>query len=85
MTILGWILFGLIVGLVARLLVPGPQPGGLAMTIVLGIVGALLGGWLGQVSGLYPESQFAGFIMAVVGAVVVLLLSRVLLSHRTRL
>jgi uncharacterized membrane protein YeaQ/YmgE (transglycosylase-associated protein family) len=85
MTILAWILFGLIVGLVARLLVPGPQPGGLAMTIVLGIVGALLGGWLGRVSGLYPNSQFAGFLMAVVGAVVVLLLSRALVSHRTRL
>ena len=85
MTILAWILFGLIVGLVARLLVPGPQPGGVAMTIVLGIVGALLGGWLGRVSGLYPDSQFAGFLMAVVGAVVVLLISRVLLSNRTRL
>ncbi len=84
MTILAWILFGLIVGLVARLLVPGPQPGGVAMTIVLGIVGALLGGWLGRVSGLYPDSQFAGFLMAVVGAVVVLLVSRVLLSNRTR-
>ena len=85
MTILAWILFGLIVGLVARLLVPGPQPGGVAMTIVLGIVGALLGGWLGRVSGLYPDTQFAGFIMAVVGAVVVLLISRVFLWNRTRL
>ena len=55
------------------------------MTIVLGIGGALLGGWLGRVSSLYPDSQFAGFLMAVVGAVVVLLISRVLLSNRTRL
>ena len=85
MTILAWILFGLIVGLVARLLVPGPQPGGLAMTIVLGIVGALLGGWLGQLSGLYPDSQFGSFLMSVLGAVVVLLLSRVFLTSRSRL
>jgi uncharacterized membrane protein YeaQ/YmgE (transglycosylase-associated protein family) len=85
MLILAWILFGLIVGLVARLLVPGPQPGGVAMTIVLGIVGALLGGWLGRVSGLYPDTQFAGFIMAVVGAVVVLLISRMFVWNRTRL
>lgn len=82
MTILAWILFGLIVGLVARLLVPGPQPGGLAMTIVLGIVGALLGGWISQVAGLYPNGQAGGFLMAVIGAVVILLLSRTLFFRR---
>ena len=85
MTILAWILFGLIVGLVARLLVPGPQPGGVIATILIGIVGALVGGWLEGVSGLYPNSQFAGFLMAVVGAVVLLLLWRLLFWDRSRL
>jgi uncharacterized membrane protein YeaQ/YmgE (transglycosylase-associated protein family) len=84
-TILAWIIFGLIVGLVARLLVPGPQPGGIAMTIVIGIVGALLGGWLGRVAGWYQEGQAAGFIMAVVGAVILLLIYHVALPRRTRL
>ena len=85
MAILAWILFGLIVGLVARLLVPGPQPGGVLTTILLGIVGAFLGGWLSGVSGLYPNSQLAGFLMAVVGAIVVLLLWRFLFWNRSRL
>ena len=72
MSIVGWILFGLIVGVVAKLLMPGRDPGGLIVTILLGIGGALVGGFLGRVLGWYGEGEPAGFIMAVIGAVVVL-------------
>jgi uncharacterized membrane protein YeaQ/YmgE (transglycosylase-associated protein family) len=82
MDILLWIVFGLVVGLVAKLLMPGHDPGGIILTIVLGIVGALLGGWVGRVMGLYREGEAAGFIMAVVGAVIVLALYRLIAPHR---
>jgi uncharacterized membrane protein YeaQ/YmgE (transglycosylase-associated protein family) len=82
MDILLWILFGLVVGIVAKLLMPGPDPGGIFLTIALGVVGALLGGWLGRVMGLYREGEAAGFIMAVVGAVIVLALYRLAVPGR---
>src|SRR5205823_15018035 len=85
MDILLWIVFGLVVGLVAKLIMPGPDPGGIVLTIVLGIVGAMLGGWLGRVMGLYHEGEAAGFIMAVVGAIIVLGLYRLVLPGRSRL
>lgn len=72
MSILGWILFGLIVGIVAKLIMPGPDPGGMILTILLGIVGALIGGFIGRMLGWYGEGDPVGFIMAVIGAIVVL-------------
>ena len=72
MSILGWILFGLVVGVVAKLLMPGRDPGGMIVTILLGIVGALLGGFIGRLLGWYGESDPVGFIMAVIGAILVL-------------
>ena len=72
MSILGWILFGLIVGIVAKLIMPGPDPGGMIVTILLGIVGALIGGFIGRMLGWYGEGDPVGFIMAVIGAIVVL-------------
>ena len=72
MSIIGWILFGLIVGVVAKLIMPGPDPGGMIVTILLGIVGALIGGFIGRMLGWYGESDPVGFIMAVIGAIVVL-------------
>ena len=72
MSILGWILFGLIVGIVAKLIMPGPDPGGMIETILLGIVGALIGGFIGRMLGWYGEGDPVGFIMAVIGAIVVL-------------
>jgi uncharacterized membrane protein YeaQ/YmgE (transglycosylase-associated protein family) len=84
MDILLWIVFGLVVGLVAKLIMPGPDPGGIIITGVLGIVGALLGGWLGRLFGLYREGDAVGFVMAVLGAVVVLALYRWALPSRTR-
>jgi uncharacterized membrane protein YeaQ/YmgE (transglycosylase-associated protein family) len=76
MDILIWIIFGLVVGVVAKFLMPGHDPGGFILTTVLGIVGALLGGWLGRTLGFYGPGEPAGFILAVVGAVIVLFVYR---------
>jgi uncharacterized membrane protein YeaQ/YmgE (transglycosylase-associated protein family) len=74
--ILGWIVFGLIVGAVAKLLMPGKDPGGIIVTMLLGIVGAIVGGFIGRALGLYSQGQSAGFIMATVGAILVLFIYR---------
>ncbi|HET8563529.1 MAG TPA: GlsB/YeaQ/YmgE family stress response membrane protein [Candidatus Binatia bacterium] len=76
MSILGWIFFGLIVGIVGKLLTPGRDPGGFVITILLGIAGALVGGFLGRMMGLYREGDPVGFIMAVLGSIVLLVLYR---------
>jgi uncharacterized membrane protein YeaQ/YmgE (transglycosylase-associated protein family) len=76
MGILGWIFFGLIVGVVAKFLTPGRDPGGFIVTILIGIVGALLGGFIGRAIGLYREDDPVGFVMAVIGSIVLLLLYR---------
>ena len=70
--ILGWILFGLIVGVIAKLIMPGKDPGGIVVTILLGIAGALLAGFLGQLAGLYGPGDAAGLIMSVIGAFLLL-------------
>jgi uncharacterized membrane protein YeaQ/YmgE (transglycosylase-associated protein family) len=70
---IGHAFFGLIVGLVARAILPGRQRMGLILTMILGIVGAWLGGVIGRATGMYQEGHPAGFLMALVGAVVVLL------------
>ena len=72
MSILGWILFGFVVGLIARAIMPGRDPLGLIGTTVLGIVGALVAGWVGQALGLYSATDGAGFVAATLGAIVVL-------------
>ena len=82
MSILGWVLFGLIVGVLAKLLMPGKDPGGCIITIILGIAGALLGTWLGRILHLYGPNEQAGFIGAVIGAFVILLIYRLVLGRR---
>jgi uncharacterized membrane protein YeaQ/YmgE (transglycosylase-associated protein family) len=72
--ILGWIIFGLIVGLIAKLFHPGRDPGGFVITALLGIAGSLLGGFLGRALGLYREGEGAGVIMSVLGAILLLVL-----------
>jgi uncharacterized membrane protein YeaQ/YmgE (transglycosylase-associated protein family) len=72
MGILGWMVFGLVVGLLARAIMPGRDSMGLIGTIVLGIVGALLAGWVGTALGWYDRDSGAGMIAATVGALVVL-------------
>jgi len=84
MDILLWIVFGLVVGVVAKFILPGRDPGGIVVTIVLGIVGAMVGGWLGRVLGFYRPGEAAGFIMAVAGAIAILALYRVVTSGRSR-
>lgn len=69
---IGHAIFGLIIGLLARALMPGGQHMGLIMTMLLGLVGAWLGGFLGRAMGMYREGHPAGFFMALVGALVVL-------------
>ena len=76
--VLGWILFGLVVGIVAKLLMPGRDPGGFIVTTILGIVGAMAGGFLGRTLGLYGPGEPAGFLMATLGAVVLLVIYRML-------
>jgi uncharacterized membrane protein YeaQ/YmgE (transglycosylase-associated protein family) len=76
LTILGWILFGLVVGLVAKLLMPGHDPGGIVMTTALGIVGAILGGFVGRLLGFYKAGEGAGYLMATLGAVLILFVYR---------
>ena len=80
--ILGWIIFGLIAGVVAKLLMPGRDPGGFIVTIVLGVAGALLGGFVGQTLGLYREGEAAGFLMSVVGAILLLVLYRMFMRPK---
>jgi uncharacterized membrane protein YeaQ/YmgE (transglycosylase-associated protein family) len=80
--VIGWIVFGLIVGIVAKLLVPGRDPGGFVITAVIGIVGALVAGWLGRAVGWYGADDSAGFLMSIVGAVVLLLIYHALAGRR---
>lgn len=80
--ILGWIVIGLLAGGIAKLLMPGRDPGGCIITILLGIAGALLAGFLGRAVGWYNEGDGAGFVAAIVGAFVILLLYRLILRRR---
>jgi uncharacterized membrane protein YeaQ/YmgE (transglycosylase-associated protein family) len=84
MGILGWIVFGLVVGAIAKLLMPGRDPGGIIVTMLLGIVGALLGGFVGRALGLYGANESAGFVMALIGAVFVLFIYRISIGGRHR-
>ena len=80
--ILVWIIFGLVIGALAKLIMPGRDPGGYIVTILLGIAGALLGGWIGRLLGLYGPGEPAGFIMALIGAVILLAVYRVTVGKR---
>ena len=79
--ILGWIVFGLIVGIIAKLLVPGRDPGGFFLTALIGIVGALLAGWIGRAVGWYGPNDSAGFLMSILGAVILLVIYHVLVRR----
>ena len=72
MTIIWAIIIGLLVGIVAKFLMPGRDPGGFIVTALLGIVGAVVATFLGQAMGIYAAGQSAGFIGAVIGAILVL-------------
>ena len=80
--LLGQALFGLVVGIIAKVAFPGPDPGGIIVTIILGIVGALLGGYIGQMLHLYGPGEPAGFVGAVLGAILVLFIYRMATRSR---
>jgi uncharacterized membrane protein YeaQ/YmgE (transglycosylase-associated protein family) len=82
MSILGWILFGLVVGALAKLVMPGRDPGGIIVTILLGIAGAVLGGFVGRAMGFYREGEPAGWVMAFLGSVLLLFLYRLMVGRR---
>jgi len=85
MGVIGWIIFGLVVGIIAKLLMPGRDPGGFVMTAVIGIVGGLLGGYLGRAIGWYREGDPVGFVMAVIGAIILLVLYRAVARRPARI
>ena len=76
------LLLGLLAGALAKLITPGRDPGGCIVTILLGIAGAFLGTWLGRLAGLYGPNDNAGFIGAVIGAILILLVYRLVLRRR---
>ncbi|WP_291984464.1 GlsB/YeaQ/YmgE family stress response membrane protein [Luteitalea sp.] len=82
MGILGWIVFGLVIGALAKLLMPGKDPGGIIVTMLLGIVGSVLGGFLGQTLGLYGPGDAAGFVMSLLGAILLLVIYRMATGNR---
>lgn len=82
MAILSTILVGLVVGLIAKLLMPGKDPGGFIVTILLGIAGALIASYVGQALGWYTPGQPAGWIMSIVGAMILLLLYRLFFKRK---
>lgn len=78
------IIIGLIIGAVAKLLMPGRDPGGFIITILLGIAGSLLAGFLGRSLGWYAEGQPAGFLASVIGAVILLWIYRMVAARGAR-
>jgi uncharacterized membrane protein YeaQ/YmgE (transglycosylase-associated protein family) len=74
--VLSWIVFGLIVGALAKLVMPGNDPGGIIVTILLGVAGAIVGGMIGRAMGFYGSDQTAGYLMSIVGAIILLALYR---------
>ena len=84
MGILGWILFGLVVGALAKLVMPGKDPGGIIVTMLIGVAGAVLGGFVGRALGFYGEGEAAGLVMSFLGAVLLLVLYRMMTGRRHR-
>ena len=84
MDFIGWLLAGLVIGVLAKLVMPGDDPGGIIVTILIGIVGAMVGGGLGRALGLYAPGQPAGWIMSIIGAVILLFLYRQVFARPKR-
>jgi uncharacterized membrane protein YeaQ/YmgE (transglycosylase-associated protein family) len=79
---IAWIIIGAIAGAIAKAVMPGRDPGGCILTILLGIAGAVLAGWLGNMLGWYKQGQGAGFIAAIVGAIIILFIWRLIAGRR---
>ena len=82
MSILWTIIIGLIVGIVAKFLMPGRDPSGFVITALIGIVGSVIATYLGQALGFYRPGQSAGFIAAVIGSIILLLLYRMVTGRK---
>ena len=82
MSILLFLLFGLIVGAVARFIVPGREPGGWVVSMVLGVLGSFLGGFIGRSAGWYREGEPAGFLMSLVGAIILVFIYHAIAGRR---
>ena len=78
MSIIWSIIIGFVAGAIAKLIMPGKDPGGIIVTILIGIAGSLLFTWLGRLIGWYAEGESAGFIASILGAIVLLLLYRLI-------
>ena len=80
--IIGWIIVGLIVGAIAKFIMPGRDPGGWIVTIVLGIAGSVLAGWGGShLFGWYADGSAAGWIASIIGAIILLAIYRLVVSR----
>jgi uncharacterized membrane protein YeaQ/YmgE (transglycosylase-associated protein family) len=82
MHFLWMLIIGLIVGAIAKFIMPGKDPGGIIITMLIGIAGALVAGFLGRALGWYGDGEPVGFIAAVVGAVLLLIIYRLLTKNR---
>ena len=85
MHFIGMILFGLIVGAIAKLLMPGRDPGGWIVTILLGIAGSLVGGFIGRALGMGNGDNWAGWIGSIIGAMILLFIYRMVVGRRSTL
>ncbi len=83
-TFLGWILIGLVAGVLGKIIMPGKDPGGIVVTILIGIAGALLAGYVSPNLGVHVDSGWQSYAAATVGAVVLLALYRLVASRRVR-
>ena len=79
---LGWIVIGALAGIIAKAIMPGKDPGGCIVTILLGVAGALLAGFLGNALGWYRAGEGAGFIAAIIGAIIILFVYRLIAGRR---
>lgn len=84
MEIIVTLIIGLVAGAIAKLLMPGRDPGGIIVTMLLGVAGAFLATYLGQAVGWYEAGEGAGFIGAIVGAILLLLIYRMIVGSRRR-
>ena len=80
---IGHLIFGLFIGLLAKFLVPGEHPGGIIATVLLGMLGAGLGGFIGRALGWYQPGHPAGFVMALLGAVILLVIYHFAFGNRS--
>lgn len=82
MSVIAMLLIGLVVGAVAKFLMPGDDPGGIIVTMLLGVAGSFVAGYLGKALGWYHEGDAVGFIAAVIGSIVLLMVYRLLFRRR---